>query len=243
MLPSDIPNYDYKREKGTIYNRNPLYYQAKRFKANSSNLDDLLLETGNVDDAIKLLNEQSNDSFENLKYGSSITLNFVGENDIKLATKLRISDKVSYIQMPSDEYNINCLFRVLPSSQHTMQNKILSIIDNQADLDNLEIDYENFTSEIDSNTNAYNQIYGNSIRYDDTIQLYQDSSKRFLCFNSCRADEIKLAFSNKYSDSECFYLGLSEYPSDNTRFSFETIAAYQQVEDGYIKKHHFLYLT
>lgn len=56
-------------------------------------------------------------------------------------------------------------------------------------------------------------------------------------------DEIKSMFKNTYSDSNCYYLGFSEYPGDNTHFSFSTVANYQQEEDGCVKKYHYVYLT
>jgi hypothetical protein len=187
--------------------------------------------------------EDTSNAFDNLKYGSSVTLNFVGDIDIKLSTKLRISDKIVSMEMPSDEYNINSLFKILPSSNYIMQDKILSIIDDHTDLVNLEIDFENFTSEINSNTNSYNLSLGQSVRFEEPIQLYHESSKRFVSFNPCKTDEISRHFNDQYCDSECFYLGFSEVPSDNTHFSFETVATYQQEEDGFVKKHHYVYLT
>ena len=47
-------------------------------------------------------------AFENLKYGSSLTLNInTGSSEMKITTKLRVSDKVNATPMGRDEYNIN----------------------------------------------------------------------------------------------------------------------------------------
>lgn len=101
----------------------------------------------------------------------------------KLTTKLRVSDKViADGGMGKDQYNVNCLFRIIPSSQHTMQDKIVDIVDDDTVPKSIDIEYENFVSEMSSNTNTYNLKFGKSVRFEDTFQLYQDSSKRFLCF-------------------------------------------------------------
>ena len=185
--------------------------------------------------------EKNTNSYENLKYGSSVIINLISKESIaankekRLSIKFRTSDTVKPFEMAGDNYDINCLFRILPSSQHIMQDKILDVIEEEEIPENIEIDYENFVSEINSNTNSFNLNNELSVRFEDNIQLYHDSSKRFLCFYSEKLDEIKDTFDNQYSDSECFYLGFSEYPADNTHFSFETVPTYQQEEDGYIK--------
>jgi len=124
-----------------------------------------------------------------------------------------------------------------------MQDKILGIIEEGTIPANIEIEYENFISEMDSNSTNYDQHYGKSVKFEDSFQLYQDSSKRFLSFDNCKVEEISRMFNNQYSDSQCYFLGFTEYPADNTHFSFETVASYQQEEDGCIKKHHYVYLT
>jgi hypothetical protein len=184
--------------------------------------------------------------FENLKYGSAITINMldkVSQENHALCTKLRISDKLGTVKMEKDEYNINSLFKIIPSAQHNMQDKILDIIESEVIPHNIDIEYENFISEVESNTTAYNISKDKPVRFEDSFQLYQDSSKRFICFYSCKINEIKKEFKNTYSDSNWYYLGLTEYPGDNTHFSFETVPSYQQEEDGTVKKYHYLYLT
>ena len=161
----------------------------------------------------------------------------------KLSTKLRISDKLIADLMDENEYNINCLFRVLPSSQYVMQNKILNIVEDDTIPENIQVEFENFTSEVYSNSTNYELSLGKSVKYEETFQLYQDSSKRYLAFYSRSVDDIGKVFSNKFSGDECYYLGFSEYPGYNTHFKFETVANYQSEIDGYIKRDHFVYLT
>ena len=61
-----------------------------------------------------------------------------------------------------------------------MQDKILDIIETDDTSSNIEIEYENFISEVEANSAAYELSLGNPIRFEDTFQLYQDSSKRYL---------------------------------------------------------------
>ena len=190
--------------------------------------------------------EQDVKSYENLIYGAQIILNIkVPErNELrKLTTKLRISDKCIADVMEESEYNINCLFRVLPSSQYVMQNKILSIVEEDTVPENIDVEFENFTSEVESNSTNYEISLGKSVKYEQTFQLYQDSSKRYLAFFSRNVDDIERVYSNKFSGDECYYLGFSEYPGYNTHFKFETVASYQSEIDGYIKRDHYVYLT
>jgi hypothetical protein len=126
--------------------------------------------------------EKDSTKYENLKYGSIILLVLdAGETEKKLTTKLRVSDKVmADDEMGKDQYNVNCLFRIIPSSQYTMQDKIIDIVEEDTVPASINIEYENFISEINSNTNTYNLKFGKSVRFEDRFQLYQDSSKRFL---------------------------------------------------------------
>ena len=81
------------------------------------------------------------------------------------------------------------------------------------------------------------------MKYEETFQLYQESSKRFLAFYSRSADNIEKIFSNNFAGDECYYLGFSDYPGVNTHFQFETVASYQSEIDGYVKRDHSVYLT
>ena len=123
-------------------------------------------------------------AYQNLTYGSSVFLAIEsGPEQKKLSTKLRVSDKVNAEEMEKDQYNINCIFRIVPSCQHIMQDKILDIVDDDKLPLTIEIEYENFISEMESNTASYKLNYGKSVKFEDTFQLYQDSSKRFLSFS------------------------------------------------------------
>lgn len=195
--------------------------------------------------------ETRTDTYDDLKFGCSIIINLnkdeYGAQDEskmqRLSIKLRTSDRVKPFTMKADDYDVNCIFKILPSSQYTMQQKILDMVEEDGVHENIEIDYENFVSEIDSNTKNYNLSMNQSISFGTNIQLYHDSSKRFLCYYSEKLEEIKEAFDNQYADSESFYLGFSDYPSENTHFSLVTVPSFQQEEDGYIKAFHYVYLT
>ena len=70
----------------------------------------------------------------------------------KLTTKLRISEKWLADVMEESEYNINCLFKVLPSAQFNMQDKILTYIEEDQIPMNIDVEFENFSSEVISNS-------------------------------------------------------------------------------------------
>lgn len=82
--------------------------------------------------------------------------------------------------MNPDEYDINSMFRVLPSVQHTMQAKILNIIEERAIPPSIHVDYGNYLSEIDSNLSYQNSKLGSDVKYGESFQLYQNSTKRYL---------------------------------------------------------------
>ena len=162
----------------------------------------------------------------------------------KLSTKLRISEKCIAEVMGESEYNINCLFKVIPSSQFIMQDKILTYIEEDQVPMNIDVEFENFSSEVISNSTNLGIMIGKSVKYEETFQLYQESSKRFLAFFSRSVDNIEKIFANNlFSGDECYYLGFSEYPGSNTHFKFETVASYQSEIDGFIKRDHSVYLT
>ena len=179
-------------------------------------------------------------------YGSQILFNIKkleNSEHRKLTSKLRISERWVADLMMENEYNINWIFRVLSSSQFTMQDKILDIIEENQVPESIGIDFENFSSEVLSNSMNYQILSGKGVKYEETIQLYQDSSKRYLAFYPRNADDIEKAFSNKFWGDEWYFLGFSEYPGYNTHFKFETVINYQSEIDGYIKRDHFVYLT
>jgi hypothetical protein len=82
-----------------------------------------------------------------------------------------------------------------------MQDKIIDIIGQDKIPDTIEVEYENFVSEMETNSSTFKMSSGKEVRYEDTFQLYQDSSKRFLCYHHCMVDDIKEVFGAKYSDS------------------------------------------
>lgn len=96
-----------KKLRGSLHVKQPQFSFEKKNKLKMNVFKDAFKKADNMEDAMKLQQEEPKNAYDNLKYGSSITLNFVGEKDKKLCTKLRISDKVSSLEMPSDEYNIN----------------------------------------------------------------------------------------------------------------------------------------
>ena len=185
-------------------------------------------------------------SFENLQYGSHIILSVsdkVGLELRKLSTKLRISEKLIADVMEESEYNINCMFWVLPSCQYVMIDKILSIVEDDTIPENIDVEFENFASEVDSNSTNYHISIGKSVKYEETFQLYQDSSKRYLAFYNRNVQNIDKIFDDQFFGDECYYLGFSEYPGSNTHFKFETVANYQSEIDGWVKRDHYVYLT
>ena len=185
-------------------------------------------------------------SYDHLQYGSHIILNVkdkVTNNFKKLWTKLRISEKLIADEMGENEYNINCMFWVLPTCQYVMHDKVLSFIEEETIPENIDVEFENFSSEVNSNSSSYSISIGKNVKYEETFQLYQDSSKRFLAFYSRNVKNIDKIFDDKFFGDECYYLGFSDYPGSNTHFKFETVANYQSEIDGYVKKDHFVYLT
>ena len=191
-------------------------------------------------------NYEVNDENLNIQYNSQIILSIkdAERNEYrKLSTKLRISDKWIADLMNADEYNINWLFRILPLSQFTMQNKILSMIEEDNIPESIDVEFENFTSEVNSNSSNYNLSLEKYVKYEESFQLYQDSSKRYLAFYPRNVDDIERVYSYSFSGDECYYLGFSEYPGYNTHFNFETVSSYQSEIDGFVKRDHFVYLT
>ena len=99
----------------------------------------------------------------------------------KLTTKLRISDKCIADVMEESEYNINCLFRVLPSSQYVMQNKILSIVEEDTVPENIDVEFENFTSEVESNSTNFEISLGKSVKYEQTFPAVSRQFQAISC--------------------------------------------------------------
>ena len=185
-------------------------------------------------------------SYDNLKYCSHIIMSIKEKPSKifrKLSTKLRISEKLIAETMDEGEYNINCMFCILPSSQYIMQDKILSIVEDDTIPENIDIEFENFASEVDSNSTNYHISNGKSVKYEETFQLFQDSSKRYLAFYNRNVQNIDRIFDDQFFGDECYYLGFSDYPGSNTHFKFETVANYQSEIDGWVKKDHYVYLT
>lgn len=152
-----------------------------------------------------------------------VVINFEkrNENQRKLTTKYRISNQAIVSEMPEDLYDDNCVFRVIPSCQHEMQNNIKSIVDKEVLPENVDVDYENFISELESNLEIQKKLMGSELKYGTKFQLYQHSSKRFLCIKPADNHTVTNVFENNYTDSACFQFCFTEYPSSYTHFTFD----------------------
>jgi hypothetical protein len=179
-----------------------------------------------------------------LTYGSYIILNIEndGKSNRKLCSKFRISDKLQAIKMDKEDYDLNCVFRIIPQAQTTMQTKMLKLLETDKIVPSVDIDYENFMSEMEANIDLQDEVMGKPVKYDAKFQLIQESSKRFLSINESNSYAVKNIFPNGYTDSYCFYFGFSEYPSKQTHFNFKECCTYQREGAGTVKDDHFFYL-
>ena len=206
--------------------------------------------------------EESENSHGDLTYGSYIVISIENEKERreklkknkynpdyrykaeyrKFYTKYRISDSVKAQKMSEDNYDSNCVFRIIPSSQFSLLNKILEIVEDEIIPQNFELDYENFMSEMQDSVDTQDDLMGKPIKYGAKFQLIQESSKRFLCMHETHNDRVKKIFNSNYVDSYCFDLGFSEYPSRLTHFLFEECSNFQREGSGNIKDDHYLNL-
>ena len=145
--------------------------------------------------------------------------------------------------MEKENYDDNSLFRIIPPCQYEMQDNIRNIISSGFLPDNVNVDYENFKSELETNLTLQNKNMGQEIRYGAKFQLYQHSSKRYLSIKPADDDTVINAFENGYTDSLCYQPCFSEYPSEFTHFTFEECCLFQKRKQTSIKDNHYLYLV
>lgn len=173
-------------EKAVGENKMAIEYAAEKHNINlESNMKmkkvrkSMAVPSSNAQDSNSAIGEDN----DNLLYGSSITLNLINEEKntfSKVTSRVRISERANAFEMTHDDYSINSVFRIIPASQYMMQDRILDIIDQNKIPESVDIDYQNFVSEMESNSIAYNISNKTPVKYGDKFQLYQDSSKRFL---------------------------------------------------------------
>jgi hypothetical protein len=101
--------------------------------------------------------------------------------------------------------------------------------------------YSNFIAEGHQNIEKYNALVGKSLKYGDTFQLYQDSTKRYLCLkNWSYLSKSDIA---EEDIKELFVCGFSDYPNEFTHFEFFSWSESQRKEDeSIIKNYHDLNL-
>ena len=102
-----------------------------------------------------------------------------------------------------------------------MLEQIRNIIYENEIPDNVEVDFENFMSEMQANVDVQDKLMGRPVKYGSRFQLVQQSSKRFLSIRPAETDIVLQAFKNGYTDTQCYELCFSEYPTTFTHFLFE----------------------
>ena len=180
-----------------------------------------------------------------LLYGSYIVINIEIEQDIisrKITTNYRISPKPYAVKMEDDDFDANWVFRIIPAARHEMMEQIKHIIDENEIPDNVEVDFENFISEMQANVDVQNKLMGKPVKYGSRFQLVQQSSKRFLSIRPAETDIVLQTFKNGYTDTQCFELWFSEYPTTFTHFMFEEWSLFQTEGEAIVKDNHFMYL-
>ena len=182
---------------------------------------------------------------KSVTYGCYIVINFetLDEGSRKLTTNFRISDKAQALPMEKENYDDNSLFRIIPPCQYEMQDNIRNIISSGFLPEHVNVDYENFRSELETNLSLQDKTMGQEIKYGSKFQLYQHSSKRYLSIKPADDDIVINAFQNGYTDSLCFQICFSEYPSEFTHFTFEECCLFQKRNQTGIKDNHYLYLV
>jgi hypothetical protein len=146
---------------------------------------------------------ESENNHGDLTFGSYIVLNI--EKDAadprKFSTKFRISDKVQSIKMEKEDYDENCVFRIIPSAQTALLSKLRKSVTEDNIPPNVNIDYENFISEMEANVDLQEDFMGKPVKYGSKFQLVQESSKRFMCIHEAKNTTVKKIFDDKYIDS------------------------------------------
>lgn len=82
--------------------------------------------------------------------------------------------------MKGNEFDINSMFRVMPSVEHVMQDKILNTISELIVPESIQSDYDNYMTEIESNLTYQKSKFNTEVKYGESFQLYQNSTKKFL---------------------------------------------------------------
>jgi hypothetical protein len=179
-----------------------------------------------------------------LKYGDYIVLDIVGNKDYprRITTNYRISTVVNAVIPKQNDYDSNCVFRIIPEAQYEMLKKVKNVINSNKIPDNFDVDYGNFISELQANVDIQNKVMGNSIRYGAKFQLIQESSKRFLSTKPADISSVMNCFKSGYIDNECFEFCFSEHPTSFTHFKFQECSSFQKEGEAKIRESHYIYL-
>jgi hypothetical protein len=65
----------------------------------------------------------------------------------------------------------------------------------------IDIDYENFITEMQANVDLQEDFMGRQVKYGSKFQLVQESSKRFLCIFESKRETVKNIFGDRFIDS------------------------------------------
>lgn len=123
-----------------------------------------------------------------------------------------------------------------------MMSKMRKVVEEENIPINIDIDYENFMSEMEANVDLQYDFMGKPLKYGGKFQLVQESSKRFLSIHESKNSAVKQIFNDRYIDSYCFYFGFSEYPSRFTHFFIKECSNFQREGSGTVKDDHYFYL-
>lgn len=72
------------------------------------------------------------------------------------------------------------MFRIIPPAQFALLNKMRKIVEEENIPENVNVDFENFMSEMQANVDLQEDFMGEQVKYGAKFQLVQESSKRFL---------------------------------------------------------------
>lgn len=134
-----------------------------------------------------------------------------------------------------------CLFRVLPSSIHTVQNELLSSLPSFSASGNMkntnsEALYkyqekysrlaENFEGEIETNLQSYEKLKGDNVRFGSSVYLQHVLSHKFLTVIPSETGAI---------ERDALKVCLIDFPNDYSNIKFKPTYKFQKEGDGYIR--------
>jgi hypothetical protein len=103
--------------------------------------------------------------------------------------------------------------------------------------------YENFIAEGEQNIHDYDELLGKPIKYGDKFQLYQVTTRRYMCLHPYSNIVMDKYIQEKSIEGKICIFAYSENPCAQTHFEFEACADYQKEEDHMnVKSYHDCYL-